>query len=116
MVQEKEDKPLNSGEKADRDEKGRFIEGNIPKGHRERGTKNYLTLIEEALAREAGNRNEKTYWQKLAEWCYTNPGVAIAILKKFIPDMQKIEHDIPEGRKITIEHIGNNKQLQNKSN
>ena len=61
-----------------------------PKG-RPKGQKNYLTMIEEALEKEADKRG-RTYWQKLAEWSYTNPGMAIAILKKFIPDKQMTEH------------------------
>jgi hypothetical protein len=80
-----------------------------------KGTKNYLILLEEALTKEA-KKAGITYWEQLAKWCFVNPMMASSVLKKFIPDMQKIEHDIPEGRKIIIEHIGNNKQLQSKSN
>ena len=68
-------------------ETGKFIEGNPG---RPKGSKNYLTLLEEGLEREA-NKLDKTYWQKLAEWCFTNPKVAIAILKKFIPDKSSME-------------------------
>ena len=57
---------------------------------RPKGQKNYLTLIEEALEEEA-KKAGVTYWQRLAQWCFTNPVMAAAILKKFIPDMQYIE-------------------------
>jgi hypothetical protein len=85
------DKPENTGEKQARDEKGRFLEGvsGNPEG-KPKGSKNQLTLLEEALIEEA-EKSGKTYWQKLAEWCFINPKVAVAILKKFIPDKSSME-------------------------
>jgi len=111
-------KPLNSGEKADRDKKGRFIEGNIPKGHRKKGTKNYLTLLEltlleEALREEAKKAN-KTYWQKLAEWCFTSPNMAVAVLKKFVPDKQHTEISGIEPLKFEVEILNGNKKSESK--
>lgn len=64
-------------------------ESGNPNG-RPKGAKNYLTQLEEALKEEAKKAN-KTYWQKLAEWCFTNPSMAIAVLKKFIPDKTHTE-------------------------
>ena len=84
--------PENTGEiQVIRDEGGRFIEGksgNI-KG-KPPGTKNYLTQLEEALEEEA-KKAGVTYWEKLAQWCFRNPTMAAAILKKFIPDLKSLE-------------------------
>ena len=84
--------PENTGEiQVLRDENGRFIEGvsgNI-KGKLP-GTKNYLTLLEEALRKEAKIAGI-SYWERLAQWCFTNPKLAVAVLKKFIPDRQHTE-------------------------
>ncbi len=38
----------------------------------------------------------KNFYEKLAEWCFRRPSVAIAILKKFIPDKTHAEIEIPE--------------------
>ena len=97
-----ENKPIIIGVKSGRDEKGRFVEGNDSKGGRPEGTKNYLTLLEEALEAEA-KKTGKTYWEKLAEWSFRNPTVAISILKKYLPDKTQSEITSPEGIKFIIE-------------
>lgn len=71
--------------------KGRFKEGDPGGPGRPPGQKNYLTLLEEALDKEA-KKAGCTFWEKLAQWGMTNPISANAILKKFLPDMQFIEH------------------------
>lgn len=102
MAKKKQEKPLKDGKKTDRDKKGRFTEGNSGGPGYPKGKKNYLTLLEEALEKEA-QKAGITYWEKLAQWCFTNPKSAVAVLKKFIPDRQQTELDIPEPIKIIIE-------------
>lgn len=108
-----ENKPLNNGEITDRDEKGRFVEGNKTSKGKPKGSKNYLTQLEEALKEEA-KKADKTYWQKLAEWCFTNPNMAIAVLKKFIPDKQHTEVSGLEGLKFIVEILNGNKKPEGK--
>lgn len=103
-----EDKPDNTGEKLDlRDENGRFIEGakGNPDG-RPKGSKNYLTLMEEALEKRAIHE-KVSYYDKLAEWCFRYPQTATAILKKFIPDKQQTEITAPEPIEIKIVYDDN---------
>jgi len=69
---------------------------------RPKGQKNYLTLIEEALEKEA-KKTGITYWEQLAKWSFVNPQMAIAVLKKFVPDKQHTEISGDEPLKIIIE-------------
>lgn len=77
---------------------GRFIEGNPGKP---KGAKNYTTLLEEALGKEA-QKAGKTYWECLASMAYRRPQVAIAILKKFIPDRQHTELETKQPQEIDM--------------
>lgn len=61
-------------------------------------------MLEDALEREA-EKIGKTYFEQLAEWCFKNPKLAIAVLKKFIPDKLHTEIEEAEPIKITVEHI-----------
>lgn len=80
-------------EQKDRDEKtGRFLPGNPGKPM---GSRSHFKQLEEALEREAKQQG-KNFYEKLAEWCFRRPSVAIAILKKFIPDKTHAEIEIPE--------------------
>ncbi len=90
-----EDNGIKTDKKPIRDERGLFIEGTKPGPGRPGGQKNYMTLIEESLQKEA-EKAGKTYWDKLAEWCFKNPSVAVAILKKFVPDKTSTELTMPE--------------------
>ena len=96
-------KPIINGDKSVRNEKGQFGPGNIanPKG-KPKGQKNYLTLIEESLRKEAIKAGV-SYWDKIASWAMTNPMSGYALLKKFVPDKEKIEHSGIEPIQITIE-------------
>ena len=71
-----------------------------PEG-RPKGSKNYLTLLEDALAAEA-KKTGVTYWEKLAQWSFRNPTVAVSILKKYIPDKNQTEITTPEPIEIII--------------
>ncbi|HII95318.1 MAG TPA: hypothetical protein HA367_06260 [Candidatus Methanofastidiosum sp.] len=85
-----DDNLIKTDRKPNRDEKGLFIEGTAPGPGRPQGQKNYLTLLEEALEKEAETFG-MSYWERLAKWCFTNPKLASAVLKKFIPDKQHME-------------------------
>jgi hypothetical protein len=99
----------NTNEKLiDEDKKGNpnFYKGmpsNNPDG-RPKGAKNYLTLLEEALEKQAKIEG-KTYWEKLAQWSFKNPTVATSILKKYIPDKSSTEITSADGNPITINLI-----------
>lgn len=95
--------PANAGEiQVIRDENGRFVEGvsGNPEG-KIKGTKNYITLLEEALEKRAVKENV-SFYDKLAEWCFRYPKTATAILKKFIPDKNSTEITAPEGIEFII--------------
>lgn len=98
-----DEKPVNAGEIQDiRDEKGRFKEGvsGNPEG-KIKGTKNYWTLLEESLEKEATKKGV-SYYDKIAEWSFRYPNIAIAVLKKFIPDKNSTEITTPEPIEIKI--------------
>ena len=68
-----------------------------------KGSKNYLTLLEEALEKRAVKENV-SYYDKLAEWCFRYPKTATAILKKFVADKTQTEIINPEPVNIIIHH------------
>lgn len=96
----------NTNEKLiDENKKGNpnFYKGmpsNNPDG-RPKGSKNYLTQLEESLEKEAKKKGI-SYYDKIAEWCFRYPNVAIAILKKFMPDKNSTELTTPEGIEFII--------------
>lgn len=76
------------------DKLGKFVKGNNanPTG------KNGFTAakqLTEAIVRQ-GKRRGEDFWDMAASRAYTNDQVLIAILKKFIPDKQALEHTLPE--------------------
>jgi len=83
---------------------GQFKEGNPGKP---KGAKNKYSMakLEKAMEAVEDDLNGDIF-KRFVEMAWYNPGLMIALMKKFVPDKEKIEHDIPEGRKITIEHIG----------
>jgi hypothetical protein len=101
--------PKNTGKMQGRDEKGKFLEGvsGNPKG-KPKGSKNYLTLLEEALEQEA-KKAGITYWQRLAQWCFTNPQMAGSVLKKFLPDKTAAEIDQRLSGELTVKFKDNDK-------
>jgi hypothetical protein len=66
---------------------GKFREGNPGKPP---GAKSKITLLEEALEKVA-EQTGKDFYEVLAIWAYKKPNVALGILKKFIPDVQRTE-------------------------
>ena len=87
--------PDNTGEiQVLRDENGRFIEGisgNI-KG-KPPGSKNYLTLLEEAL-KDYETEKGKSLFKRLIERAFVNDHVLLSVVKKFIPDKTHTEADM----------------------
>ena len=95
----------NTDKKTDKDYLFKPGESGNPNG-RPKGQKNYLTLMEESLEKQAKIENI-SYYDKLAEWCFRYPQTAIAILKKFIPDKQQTEITTPEPIEIKIVYDDN---------
>jgi len=58
-------------------------------------------LLREALRKE-GDKRGADFWEKVASYAFTDKNVMIAVMKKFIPDIQKIEGDGISGTKIYI--------------
>ncbi|MBM3283974.1 hypothetical protein FJY90_07090 [Candidatus Gottesmanbacteria bacterium] len=85
-----------------------FIKGNPGK---KPGTKNYWTYLEEALEKKAKEKSV-SYYDKIAEWCFRYPSVAIAVLKKFIPDRTHTEIETQEPLKFEVEILNGNKKSQ----
>lgn len=88
--------PIKTGEKPDRDETGRFTEGNQanPDG-RPRGSKNYTTLLEEAI-KDYESRTGKKLFDRLIERAFINDNVMLNVIKKFVPDKTSTEITAPE--------------------
>lgn len=86
---DKTKKKQKSEEKRGNPEWRKGMESPNPEG-RPLGQKNYLTLLEEALEKEA-KKAGITYWERLAQWCFVNPKLASAVLKKFIADKTHVE-------------------------
>lgn len=84
--------PDNTGKvQVIRDKKGRFAEGisgNI-KG-KPPGSKNYLTLLEEAL-KEYETEKGKALFKRLIKRAFVNDHVLLSVVKKFIPDLKSLE-------------------------
>ena len=93
----------NTDKKTDKDWLFKPGESGNPEG-RPKGQKNYLTLLEEALEKQA-QKEKVSFYDKLAEWCFRYPKTATAILKKFIPDKTSTEISGADGEPIVINLI-----------
>ena len=119
-----------------RDEKGRFIKGAAP--GRPIGSKNYTTLLEEAIKNYETNKGKKLF-DRLIERAFISDMVLLNVVKKFIPDkthteieaefvdktvdedeqelerkfVEKLEQD-PEYKKRVIKHYEEAKKLEDK--
>jgi len=49
-------------------------------------------LLREAL-RKQGVKRGQDFWDKVAEYAYTDKNVMIAIIKKYVPDLHFVEGD-----------------------
>lgn len=62
---------------------------------RPKGTKNYLTLLEEALKKYETEKG-KDLFERLIERAFVNDNVLLNVIKKFIPDKTQTEITTPE--------------------
>ena len=108
MADENKEKPANAGEmQGIRDEKGRFIEGvsGNPEG-KIKGTKNYLTQLEEAIEKYETEKGKKLF-DRLIQRAFISDNVLMNVIKKFIPDKQHIQTEEIEPIKLIVEHVRN---------
>jgi hypothetical protein len=70
---------------------------------RPKGTKNYLTLLEDAI-KQYETDNGKSLFSRFVERAFKDDRVLIEAMKKFLPNMEKIEHTGAEPIEITIKH------------
>ena len=98
----------NTNEKLiDEDKKGNpnFYKGmpsNNPDG-RPKGSKNYLTLLEEAIENYETVTGKKLF-DRLINRAFVNDNVLLNVVRKFIPDKTHAEIETTEPIEITIKH------------
>ena len=80
---------------------------------RPKGTKNYLTLLEEALKDVEDTKGNKLF-KRFIERAFINDKVLIAAMKKFTPDMQHTEISGLEPLKFEVEILNGNKKPKGK--
>jgi len=111
------DKPIKTDDKRYNDENtGKFKEDNPgrPKGAKNKFS---ISMLEEAIAAEeeyAAQENEPGIFQKFVRMAYMNPAVMIALMKKFVPDMQHTEISGIEPLKFEVEILNGNKKPESK--
>ena len=106
---------VNTLDYADKGKKG-FKENNPGKP---KGAKNKFSIakLEEAMVAEeqfAAKENEPGIFQKFVRMAYNNPGVMIALMKKFVPDKQYTEISGVEPLKFEVEVLNGNKKSEGK--
>jgi len=101
-VKKKQIEPVKTGEKPVRDKNGRFIAGNEANlNGRPVGSKNYLTLLEEALNKYETEKDKDLFY-RFIERAFINDKVLIAAMKKFVSDKASTEITTPEPVEIVI--------------
>ena len=93
--------PQNSGEIVDRDEKGRFKEGHIRLGGKEKGSKHNITLLEEVISKYETEKGKDLFY-RFIERAFINDNVLLNVIKKFVPDKTSTEITTPEPVEIII--------------
>ena len=96
-----DEKPQNSGGIVERDEEGKFIEGHPKLGGKEKGSKNYLTLLEDAI-KNYETKTGKKLFDRLIERAFINDNVLLSVAKKFVADKTSTEITTPEPVEIVI--------------
>jgi len=79
------------------------MESPNPEG-RPKGSKNYLTLLEEALLKYETETGKKLF-DRLIQRAFINDNVLLNVIKKFIPDKTHTELEIPEPIKAIFEIV-----------
>ena len=104
-----DEKPIKTDNQRYNDEKtGQFKEGNPG---RPDGCKNKFTIakLEEAIKEEEELAKEEKggvgIFRKFIKMAYINPVVMIALMRKFIPDKEKIEHSTDGPLEISIKRV-----------
>lgn len=79
----------DKNERVIHDNRGKFAKGNCanPKGRPKNAEPE---LLRQALEKQ-GIKKGINFWDKVAEYAFRDRNVMIAVMKKFIPDVQKIE-------------------------
>jgi hypothetical protein len=67
------------------------------------GSKNYLTLLEEALKDYETTKGKKLF-ERLIERAFINDNVLLNVVKKFVPDKNSTEITSPEPMQFIIKH------------
>jgi len=85
------DEPLKNEEKTEieKDEKGKFAEGNKGGPGRPKGSA-YMEEFKEAI-KAVEKRKDKKLFERIIERAFTSDSVMVAVLKKFIPDTMRQE-------------------------
>jgi hypothetical protein len=78
-----------------------------PKGRPKKG-QDYVSQLEAALNKAAKKHGGKTLLEHCAEEAYSNPQMAIALLKKFMPDLKQTEIDQIIAGQV---HLSTNKKV-----
>ena len=107
-----EDDNVKTLEKRDyTDETGKFAEGNPG---RPKGSKNYLTLLEEAIKKYETETGKKLF-ERLIQRAFINDTVLLNVIKKFVPDKTQTEITTPEPIKAEFVVV-DDKNAADKSN
>ena len=99
--------PQNSGEIVDRDEKGRFKEGHIRLGGKEKGSKHNITLLEEVISKYETEKGKDLFY-RFIERAFISDMVLLSIVKKFVADKTSTEITTPEPVEIIVKHVDKN--------
>jgi len=76
---------------------------------RPKGSKNYLTLLEDAIKDYETEKGKKLF-KRLIERAFINDTVLINVIKKFIPDKTHTEISGTEPLKFEVEILNGNKK------
>ena len=76
-----------------------------PKG-RPKGSKNYITLIEEAIKKYETDKGKQLF-DRLIERAFINDNVLLSVVKKFVPDKTQTEISGIEEITFNINHLNN---------
>lgn len=99
---------LKTGEKQVRNEKGQFVEGVSanPEG-RPTGSKNKFSMAKLEKAMEDVEKElNKDIFKRFVEMSFYNPGLMIALMRKFVPDKSSQEISGIDAINFNINHVG----------
>ena len=97
------DKPINNGGKT---VDTKFKEGNLGGPGRPPGSKNYTTLLEEAINNYETTTGKKLF-DRLIQRAFINDNVLLNVTKKLVPDKTHTEISGVEEITFNIKHLDN---------